>query len=81
MESIGELLHRLMVELYIEQYSFPRRSAMVFKDGAPLVIPREPEVLPVTKPDILPRPGQDDPFNVPAPLIDPTPKGSSFFSF
>lgn len=32
---------------------------------------------PITKPapTTIPRPREDDPFNVPAPLIDPTPKG------
>jgi hypothetical protein len=43
----------------------------------------EPQVLPA--PTITPviQPGKDDPFNVPAPLINPTPKGigtnSGFF--
>jgi hypothetical protein len=41
----------------------------------PEVLPAEPQILPGTKPEILPRPDQDDPFNVPAPLVDPTPKG------
>lgn len=39
----------------------------------------EPEVQPVTKPETAPRPAEDDPFNVPAPKVDPTPKGISFF--
>lgn len=36
---------------------------------------------PITKPvpTTIPRPAHDDPFNVPAPAIDPTPKGFSFF--
>lgn len=42
-----------------------------------------PEVLPAPiktpEPAVIPRPQEDDPFNVPAPLIDPTPKGFSFF--
>lgn len=45
----------------------------------PEVLPMEPQVLPTTKPFILPTPKEDDPFNVPAPLINPTPKGISFF--
>jgi len=43
----------------------------------------EPEIAePITKPEIKPdtRPAQDDPFNVPAPKVDPTPKGFIFFS-
>lgn len=41
-----------------------------------------PEIAePITKPDTKPqtpaRPAEDDPFNVPAPKIDPTPKGES----
>lgn len=54
-----------------------------------LVIHTEPEVLPQTQPEVvpetrpkepgvIPRPAEDDPFNVPAPLVDPTPKGISF---
>jgi len=44
------------------------------------VINTNPEVLPaepITKPapTTTPHPDQDDPFNVPAPLVDPTPKG------
>ncbi len=43
-----------------------------------------PDILePITKPSPVitpapapaPAPSQDDPFNVPAPLVDPTPKG------
>jgi hypothetical protein len=38
-----------------------------------------PEIAePITKPETMPepsRPAQDDPFNVPAPKVDPTPKG------
>lgn len=36
-----------------------------------------PEVLPA-EPTVIPRPKEDDPFNVPAPLVDPTPKGMKF---
>lgn len=39
----------------------------------PLVIPAEPITKPT--PTITPKPKENDPFNVPAPLIDPTPKG------
>ena len=53
--------------------NFIRRSAVVFENGSPLVIPAEPITKPA--PTTTPRPGQDDPFNVPAPLVDPTPKG------
>lgn len=35
----------------------------------------EPQVLPETKPSPVIRPAEDDPFNVPAPKVDPTPKG------
>lgn len=35
----------------------------------------EPVTKPTTKPDVAPRPDHDDPFNVPAPKVDPTPKG------
>lgn len=37
-----------------------------------------PDILePVTKPAPVktPKPSENDPFNVPAPLVDPTPKG------
>ena len=34
----------------------------------PIVVP-EPETVPLIEPD------EDDPFNVPGPLVDPTPKG------
>lgn len=40
---------------------------------APEVLPAEPITKPA--PTTTPRPDQDDPFNVPAPLVDPTPKG------
>jgi hypothetical protein len=39
----------------------------------PEVLPAEPITKPA--PTTTPRPDQDDPFNVPAPLVDPTPKG------
>jgi hypothetical protein len=41
----------------------------------PEIAPAEPEVLPKPGPTTVPRPDEDDPFNVPAPLVDPTPKG------
>jgi hypothetical protein len=41
--------------------------------GDPTIAPAEPQVLPGTRPEE--RPSQDDPFNIPLPLIDPTPKG------
>lgn len=46
------------------------------RGGGPEVLPAEP----ITKPAPIttPRPDQDDPFNVPAPLVDPTPKGFCF---
>lgn len=37
------------------------------------VLPAEPIIKPA--PTTIPRPKEDDPFNVPAPLVDPTPKG------
>jgi len=46
---------------------------MVFENGGPLVIPAEPITKPA--PVTTPHPEHDDPFNVPAPKIDPTPKG------
>ncbi len=42
------------------------------------VLPAEPITKPA--PAIKPRPNENDPFNVPAPKVDPTPKGFSFFS-
>lgn len=53
--------------------NFIRRSAVVFKNGSPLVIPAEPITKPA--PVITPQPDQNDPFNVPAPKVNPTPKG------
>ncbi len=37
------------------------------------VLPAEPITKPI--PTTIPRPKENDPFNVPAPLVDPTPKG------
>lgn len=48
---------------------------LINKIPTPEVLPAEPEVLPKPGPRIQPAPREDDPFNVPAPLIDPTPKG------
>lgn len=45
------------------------------KIPTPEVLPAEPEVLPDQKPQVQPVPREDDPFNVPAPKVDPTPKG------
>ena len=44
--------------------------------SAPTISPE-----PITKPQptIQPRPREDDPFNIPLPAVDPTPKGFSFF--
>lgn len=41
--------------------------------SGPVVIPVEPVTKPA--PTTIPTPDENDPFNVPAPLIDPTPKG------
>ncbi|MCC7514220.1 MAG: hypothetical protein IT212_05985 [Bacteroidia bacterium] len=40
----------------------------------PEVLPAEPITIP-KQPETPARPSKDDPFNVPAPKIDPTPKG------
>lgn len=40
----------------------------------PEVLPVEPEVVPETTPE-KPRPSEDDPFAVPGPKVNPTPKG------
>lgn len=45
----------------------------------PVVVPAEPVIKPA--PVIVPEPDEDDPWNVPAPKINPTPKGLSFLSF
>lgn len=70
MESVGQLIHRLMSELYTQQYSSATRRSAVFN---PEVLPAEPITKPA--PVITPRPDKNDPFNVPAPAVDPTPKG------
>lgn len=44
--------------------------------SAPTISP-EPIIKP--QPTIQPRPREDDPFNIPLPAVDPTPKGFSFF--
>jgi hypothetical protein len=41
----------------------------------PEVMPAEPITKPA--PTTIPQPAEDDPFNVPAPKINPTPKGFS----
>jgi hypothetical protein len=48
-------------------------GAVIATATGPVIVPMEP----VTKPSpvITPAPSQDDPFNVPAPKINPTPKG------
>ena len=53
-------------------------GAIIVTASGPVVIPWEPITKPA--PTIAPRPAEDDPFNVPAPKVDPTPKGFSFFS-
>lgn len=41
----------------------------------PLTRPAEPITKPTPAPTTTPQPSKDDPFNVPAPKINPTPKG------
>jgi hypothetical protein len=59
----------------------PEDFYLVMHSPGPEVDPgieiEEPETLPA-EPKIRPIP-DDDPFNVPAPLIDPTPKGFVWF--
>lgn len=43
--------------------------------AAPEVAPAEPITKPDTRPQPVTRPAEDDPFNVPAPKVNPTPKG------
>lgn len=44
----------------------------ISSSNLPEVLPAEPVTKPA--PVTIPRPSENDPFNVPAPLVDPTPK-------
>lgn len=58
-----------------KKFKWMATAAIIVTEDGPVVVPFEPitkpkpEVQPITKPD------KDDPFNVPAPKVDPTPKG------
>lgn len=41
----------------------------------PEIAPAEPITKPTPAPTTTPQPSKDDPWNVPAPLVNPTPKG------
>jgi len=61
MESLIEYTNRIARENYI------------WSRTGPEIAPAEPTTKPT--PVITPQPSKDDPFNVPAPKINPTPKG------
>lgn len=54
-------------------FKWMKSAAIVVTDNGPVTIPFEP----ITKPTpvTIPQPDKNDPFNVPAPKVDPTPKG------
>ena len=77
MESISQYYTRLSNESKINKQAY-KQLAELTKDSKVFILTiQAPEVLPITKPAPVktPKPSENDPFNVPAPLVDPTPKG------
>lgn len=77
---------------YIPKEGIPMKDMLKFYGEVPklgcglfdILSKLNPEVMPaepITKPAPIkePRPAEDDPFNVPAPKVDPTPKGFLYF--
>jgi hypothetical protein len=77
METISQYYTRLSKESKINKKAYKHLAELTKNSKTFILTNYEPEVLPITKPApvITPAPSQDDPFNVPAPKINPTPKG------
>lgn len=61
---------------YLKKAKWIPVFAIIVGNNGPVTVPMEPITKPA--PTTIPRPSHDDPFNVPAPAVDPTPKGFSF---
>lgn len=84
MESLSQYYTRLSQESKINKQAYEKLAELskdskvyivTFKMPAPMTIPETVPIEPWIKEIPSPKPSTDDPFNVPAPLVDPTPKG------
>ena len=77
MESLSHYYTRLSQESKINKQAYEKLAELSKDSKVYIVTFKAPEVLPITKPapTTIPTPDENDPFNVPAPKINPTPKG------